>query len=59
LEEANKLLQKKEQEIRLIADNVPAFLAYVDREGIYRFVNKSYEERYGISREEIDHREAF
>ncbi len=53
LEEANKLLQRKEQEIRLIADNVPAFLAYVDKDGIYRFVNRSYEERYGILRQEI------
>ena len=53
LEEANKLLQRKEQEIRLIADNVPAFLAYVDKDGIFRFVNRSYEERYGILRQEI------
>jgi PAS domain S-box-containing protein len=53
LEEINKLLQRKEEEIRLIADNMPAFLSYVDKDRIFRFVNKIFEEGYGISRQEI------
>jgi len=46
-------LKKSEEEIRTITDNVPALVSYVDSEGYYRFVNKRYEEWFGVPKEEI------
>jgi PAS domain S-box-containing protein len=50
---AEEALQKRERELRVIAENVPALFSYVDAEGCYRFVNKQYEEWFGIPRTEI------
>jgi PAS domain S-box-containing protein len=46
-------LRRSEQELRVIADNVPALFSYVDADGYYRFVNKRYEEWFGIPRTEV------
>jgi PAS domain S-box-containing protein len=48
-----EMLRRREQEIRTIADNVPALVSYVDADGCYRFVNKRYEEWFGVPRTEI------
>ena len=53
LEKAEKELKMREQEIRLIADNVPGLFSYVDKDGYYRFVNKKYRDWFGISRKDI------
>ncbi len=53
LEKAEKELKIREQEIHLIADNVPGLFSYVDNDGHYRFVNKKYREWFGISRKNI------
>lgn len=45
--QAEEALRAREHEFRLLADNVPALYAYVDRELRYRFVNKRYEEFWG------------
>jgi PAS domain S-box-containing protein len=45
---AEEALRRREQEVRVIADNVPALFSYVDADGCYRFVNKRYEEFFGI-----------
>ena len=37
----------------MITDNIPGLVSYVDAEGCYRFVNKKYEEWFGLSRKEI------
>lgn len=50
---AEDALRRSENELRVIAENVPALLSYVDTEGFYRFVNKRYEEWFGCSRAEI------
>jgi PAS domain S-box-containing protein len=50
---AEEALWRREQEIRMIADNVPALVSYVDADGCYRFVNKRYEEWFGVPRTEI------
>jgi len=42
-----------EDDLRLVADAVPALLALVDKEGRYRFSNRLYEEWFGHPREEI------
>ncbi|MGZ6395814.1 MAG: PAS domain S-box protein, partial [Pseudobdellovibrionaceae bacterium] len=46
-------LREREQEIRVIAENVPALFSYIDTDNRYRFVNKRYEEWFGIHRTEI------
>jgi PAS domain S-box-containing protein len=46
-------LRRREQEISTMADNAPALVSYVDADGHYRFVNKRYEEWFGVPRTEI------
>jgi PAS domain S-box-containing protein len=46
-------LREREQEIRVITDNVPALVSYIDTDRRYRFVNKRYEDWFGIPRSEI------
>jgi PAS domain S-box-containing protein len=53
LKKAEEVLRRREQEIRMIADNVPALVSYIDEAGCYRFVNRQYEEWFGLSRAEI------
>ncbi len=53
LDKAEKELKMREQEIHLIADNVPGLFSYVDKDGYYRFVNKKYREWFGISQKNI------
>ena len=40
-------LQESEESLRLITDNVPALISYVDDERRYRFMNERYEEWTG------------
>jgi PAS domain S-box-containing protein len=42
-----------EERLRLITDNVPALIAYVDREGRYRFVNQGYEQWFDRPRAQL------
>lgn len=42
-----------EQELQILADNVPALLSYVDAEGRYRYVNRRYEEWFRRPRRQI------
>ncbi len=44
---------ESEQQMRLMADSLPAFVAYVDRDLRYRFVNRVAEEWHGLSDGEI------
>ncbi len=44
---------ESEQQMRLMADSLPAFVAYVDRDLRYRFVNRVAEEWHGLSEREI------
>ena len=51
--EAEEAIRRKEHEYRTLADNVPAFFGYIDREQRYRFVNKRYEKLFARSDEEL------
>lgn len=42
-----------EELLRLVTDNVPAMISYVDKEGRYQFNNAVYEQRWGVKREEL------
>ncbi len=46
-------LQDRERYLRLIADNIPAYVAYVDSSLHYRFINRAYEDLFGKTRAEI------
>ncbi len=50
---AEQELQAREHQLRMIADNIPVFISYVDAELRYRFVNKRYVEGFGLNAEEI------
>lgn len=48
---AAELLRDGERRIRVYTDNVPALMAYVDRDERYRFTNRAYEAALGLTRE--------
>ncbi|MGZ8374432.1 MAG: PAS domain-containing sensor histidine kinase [Nitrospira sp.] len=47
-------LREREYEFHLLADNVPAYFAYIDTELRYGFVNKRYEALFGRPLAELD-----
>jgi PAS domain S-box-containing protein len=50
---AEEALRESEYQLRLITDNIPAYVSYVGSDLRYRFVNRKYEELFGISQDEI------
>jgi diguanylate cyclase (GGDEF)-like protein/PAS domain S-box-containing protein len=52
-EEAEAALRESEERLRLIANNVPALISYVDREERYRFSNRTYDDWFGIAHERM------
>ncbi|MEO1122473.1 MAG: PAS domain S-box protein [Cyanobacteria bacterium J06639_16] len=46
-------IQRQEEQLRLLTDSLPAFIAYESTEQRYQFVNKNYEIYFGKTREEI------
>ncbi|MBD3887107.1 PAS domain-containing protein [Phormidium tenue FACHB-886] len=46
-------LRLREQQLRLITDALPVCISYVDANRCYQFVNQTYEEWFGCSRDEI------
>ncbi len=51
--QAEEALQRRESELRLIMDSAPALISYVDAEGRYRSVNRSYQRLLGIAPEDV------
>lgn len=49
---AEEALRKSELEYRLVTDNVPALIAKIDRNHCYQFVNRHYQERFGLTKEQ-------
>lgn len=46
-------LRRSEQRLREITDAIPAAIAYVDKDRIYRYANKGYAEWFGWSSEQV------
>ncbi|HAF53697.1 MAG TPA: hybrid sensor histidine kinase/response regulator [Thauera sp.] len=46
-------LRRSENRLQLIIDSIPALIAYVDRDDIYRFANKGYAEWFGLTKDSI------
>ena len=55
-ERAEEALRESERNIRFYTDNVPALLAYVDRDLCFRFTNRAYENMLGLERSELSGR---
>src|SRR5438876_897291 len=53
LKQAQEALRASEAELRLIMDNVPARVAYIDTENRFRFLNRHNEEWLGESRKDV------
>jgi PAS domain S-box-containing protein len=41
-------LRRSEAQMRLITDSIPALIAYFDRDGVYRYINRGYQEWFGL-----------
>src|SRR5258705_3016147 len=50
-EEAEAALRASEERLRLIANNVPALISYVDRDQRYQYSNRTYADWFGIQHE--------
>ncbi|MGL4622971.1 MAG: PAS domain-containing protein, partial [Chroococcidiopsis sp.] len=50
---AEAALRERERELRLIANALPALVGYVNANGRYQFVNRTYEDWFRCSRDEI------
>jgi diguanylate cyclase (GGDEF)-like protein/PAS domain S-box-containing protein len=46
-------LRESEERLRLVANNVPALISYLDREGRFRFSNRTYDDWFGISQQRM------
>ncbi len=55
LRDAERELRQAEERMRVIADSLPALVAYVNKDERFDFVNRTYEEWYGMPREQIRH----
>ncbi|MBD3885622.1 PAS domain-containing protein [Phormidium tenue FACHB-886] len=53
LQQSETALRHREQELRLIADALPALISYVDANRCYQFINGAYEVWFNRSRDEI------
>ena len=41
-------LRRSEAQMRLITDSIPALIAYFDRDGVYRYLNRGYHDWFGL-----------
>src|SRR5215213_363743 len=55
-EKAEAALRESEERLRLVANNVPALISYIDREQRYRFSNRTYDDWFGIAHQEMQGR---
>jgi PAS domain S-box-containing protein len=53
LERTLEELRRREQQLRHVADAMPALISYVDSDRRYRFVNRQYESWFACSREQV------
>jgi PAS domain S-box-containing protein len=51
--QAEMALQQSENQLRLIADHIPGYVAYVDTEQRYLFANQRYADSFGLPREQV------
>ena len=54
LKNAYSSLKQSEHRIRLVTDNLPVLISYIDINYCYQFVTKGYEEWFGLPTREIE-----
>lgn len=54
--ESEQALRQSEAQLRLITDNLPVLISYIDTDLTYRFVNAAYESWFGRPRAEVVNR---
>ena len=50
---AQDRLVHSERELQILTDAMPALISYIDHDERYRFVNKEYEQWFGVKREDL------
>jgi PAS domain S-box-containing protein len=50
---SQKRVQQREERFRLLIDTLPVCISYTDKQETYQLNNKTYEEWFGLNREEI------
>jgi PAS domain S-box-containing protein len=53
LKEAERTLARREEQLRLVMDSVPALISYRDRNLRYHYVNQPYADWYGVRRQDM------
>jgi PAS domain S-box-containing protein len=51
--QAEMALQQSENQLRLVADHIPGYVAYVDTEQRYLFANQRYADSFGLPLEQV------
>jgi len=51
--QAGHTVSESERRLRTVVDHLPQFVSYVDQNLIYRFVNRRYEEAFGLREEDV------
>ncbi|WP_198295336.1 PAS domain-containing protein [Bacteriovorax sp. DB6_IX] len=52
-QEVKRILNEKSAIINVATYGMPSLLSYLDRNGIYKFINQEYVRRWGVQREDI------
>ncbi|WP_061937936.1 PAS domain-containing protein [Aureimonas sp. AU22] len=50
---SREALAASERELRLVTDSLPVLIAFVDRDLVYRFANRAYEDWFGRGTDEV------
>ncbi|HYG53663.1 MAG TPA: EAL domain-containing protein [Burkholderiales bacterium] len=50
---AEEAMRESEARMRLVANNVPALISYIDRDQRYRFSNRTYDDWFGVAHERM------
>ncbi|BEP39004.1 hypothetical protein GmRootV11_59780 (plasmid) [Variovorax sp. V11] len=50
---AEQALRESEQRLRMVTDHLPALISYLDRDLRFRFVNKAYQDWFGIEPQQL------
>ncbi len=50
---AMQALGESEEKLRVMADSLPALISYIDRDQIYRFANRTYEQWFGQQAKQV------
>ncbi|HSI56272.1 MAG TPA: PAS domain-containing protein [Ideonella sp.] len=53
LRSAEQALKSSEAELRLVADSLPVLIAFIDRQLVYRFANRAYEDWFYVDPEAV------